>query len=508
MEKPKVILVVLDGWGYREEAGYNGIAEAETPYFDYLWDHLPHSLLEASGESVGLPEGQMGNSEVGHTTIGAGKAINTDFVKISKAIKTGEFEKNPAIMELFDHVKNYDSILHLQGLLGPGGVHSHSEHLYALLRAAKKAGLTKVAIHIFTDGRDTPPQSAGSYLAELEKVVTEIGVGFIATASGRFYAMDRDNNWDRLQKAEAAIFHGKGRTCKEQASEIINNLYLENILDEHMEPIVFLDETQKSYQISQNDGVFFFNFRSDRAKMLTQKLLEMKTKQNVCLVTMTQYDKYFDCLTAFMPEEIETTLAKEIAKAGLSQIHIAETEKFAHATYFLNGGQTEPHEGESHRMIESRKDIKTHDQAPEMRAKEIANETILAIENNYNFIFVNFANADMVGHTANKDALLKALGTVDNELRRIIEEAQTCNYHLLITADHGNAEIYFDVISKTNHTAHTTSPVPCILVSPNNRLKLRDGGLYDIAPTILKLLRIPKPISMTGNSLLQNKKCP
>lgn len=499
--KKQIILIVLDGWGYREEEKNNAIAESNTPFFDYLWNNYPHSLLEASGLAVGLPDGQMGNSEVGHTAIGAGKIVNTDLVRISKAIENNEFAKNPAFVELFNHVKKNDSVLHVQGLLGIGGVHSHNDHLYAFLKAAKESGVKKIALHLFTDGRDTAPQSAYKYLSELENYLKDLGIGFIASASGRFYAMDRDNNWDRLQKAEDALFECKGNICVERKpSEIVKELYNKGIFDEHIEPIVFVDENGKSYQIKDNDGVFFFNFRADRARMLSKKVCDKAEGCNVLFVTLTQYDKNFNCLVAFPPEAIETTLGNEISKAGLTQVRIAETEKFAHATYFLNGGREEPYAGEKRILVPSRKDVKTHDFAPKMRAEEIGNKTIEEVNTGTDFIFVNFANADMVGHTANQEAIIIAIEELDKQLKRIYESAQNKNATVFITADHGNAEINIDPLTGERHTSHTTSKVPFIVIDKN--LKLKDGILADIAPTILNFFGINLPKTMTGKILL------
>lgn len=499
--KKQIVLIILDGWGYREEKKDNAIAEADTPFFDFLWNNYPHSLLLASGLAVGLPEGQMGNSEVGHTAIGAGKVINTDLLRIGKAIENNEFANNPSFVELFNHVKNNDSVLHVQGLLGIGGVHSHTDHLYAFLKAAKEFGIKKIALHLFTDGRDTAPQSASEYLAELENFLKDLGIGFIASASGRFYAMDRDNNWDRLEKAEDAIFECKGNICSERKpSEVVKELYGKGIFDEHIEPIVFVDENGKSYQIKDNDGVFFFNFRADRARMLSKKVCDKSEGCNICFVTLTQYDKNFNCLVAFPPEVIETTLGNEISKACLTQVRIAETEKFAHATYFLNGGREESYIGEKRVLIPSRKDVKTHDMAPKMRAEEIANKTIEEIKNGTNFIFVNFANADMVGHTANHEAIIIAIEELDKQLKRICESAESKNATVFITADHGNAEMNTDSITGEKHTAHTTNPVPIIITDKN--LILRNGTLADIAPTILKLFGIEMPKMMTGKILI------
>jgi len=500
--KQQTMLIVLDGWGYRQDTKDNAIAEADTPFFDDLWAKYPHALLKASGDAVGLPEGQMGNSEVGHMTIGAGKIIDTDLVRIGKAIAAKELGKNPALVALFDHVKKNNSVLHLEGLIGTGGVHAHSEHLFAVLQAAKDAGVPKVAVHIFTDGRDTPPQSAAGFILELEKVMQEVGLGFIATISGRFYAMDRDNNWDRLAKVEQALFEGKGIVCKTAPDQFVAELYKQGKPDEHLEPIVCLDASGKATTIQKGDGIFFFNFRADRARMLTKKEIERTANMDVCFVTMTEYSEEFKCLVAFPPMTIEVTLASEIAKAGLTQAHIAETEKFPHATYFLNGGQEAPHAGEIHEMLPSRKDVPTHDLAPKMRAEAIADKALEFIENKTDFIFINFANPDMVGHTANVPAIIEALEETDKQLGRVVMGMQKVGGVVFVTADHGNAELNVDQETGIKHTSHTTNPVPAIIT--DKTLTMRPtGGLCDVAPTVLALLGVTQPKEMTGKSLLE-----
>jgi 2,3-bisphosphoglycerate-independent phosphoglycerate mutase len=498
-----VALIILDGWGHRTDKKHNAVAAAHKPYFDMLWKKYPHTLLDASGLAVGLPKGQMGNSEIGHTTIGAGKVIDTDLVRIAKSIEMGEFENNPAFKKLFTHVKKNKSTLHVQGLLSDGGVHSHSDHLFAFLKAAKKAGIGKVAIHIFTDGRDTAPQSAAKYIAELEKVIAKVGVGIIASISGRFYAMDRDNNWDRLAKTEEVMFGGKGNTITIKPSAHIAELYKAGKLDEHLEPIICED----GCVIAKNDGIFFFNFRADRARMISKKIIERRTKMNLCYVTMTDYGSEYDTHIAFPTIAIETTLAKEISKAGKSQAHIAETEKFPHATYFLNGGVEKPHKKESHEMLASRKDVKTHDEAPKMRAEGIADKALEHIERGTDFIFINFANPDMVGHTANVPAIIEAVEEVDKQLRRVSEALLAKGGTLFITADHGNAEVNVDPKTGEKHTAHTTNLVPAIVASAVPKyLKAKlnaGGGLSDIAPTILEMMGVKKHKTMTGKILIK-----
>jgi 2,3-bisphosphoglycerate-independent phosphoglycerate mutase len=498
----QIVLIILDGWGYREDTEHNAIAVAKTPNFKKYWDNYPHTLLEASELAVGLPLGQMGNSEIGHTTIGAGKVIDTDLVRIAKAIKNNEFISNHAFVTLFDHVKKHDSVLHVKGLVGTGGVHAHSDHLFAFIRAAKEAGITKLALHLFTDGRDAPPQSAGDYIEELEKIIEEVGIGFIATATGRFYAMDRDTNWDRVKRAEDALFAGKGSvTSTEKASAYIRSQYISGKLDEHLEPVVFVDDTGKGYKVEKNDGVFFFNFRADRARQLSRKIVERQDSHNICFVTMTEYEKTLNAHVAFPQIPIETTLAAEISRASFTQAHIAETEKFPHATYFLNGGREEPHQGEVHILLESRKDVPTHDLAPKMRAESIADKAIEEIEKGTNFLFINFANPDMVGHTANVPAIIEALEEVDHQLGRVITALEKSGGVAFITADHGNAEVNVDLTTGTKHTSHTTNPVPAIITTEGITIR-SGGGLADITPTILALFGIPQPGSMTGKNLV------
>jgi 2,3-bisphosphoglycerate-independent phosphoglycerate mutase len=500
MKKP-VMLIVLDGWGYREDPTHNAVAAAKKPFFDSLWNTYPHSLLEASGLAVGLPEGQMGNSEVGHMTIGAGRPADTDLVRIDKAISTGDFDRNPAFLELFDHVKKNNSTLHVQGLVSPGGVHSHQDHLFAFLRLAKKMGVAKVAIHVFTDGRDTAPQSGGEYLKQLEAVIAELGSHFfVATIAGRFYAMDRDSNWDRIAHAEKALFECKGNMCELKPSEYLDEQYKKGERDELMQPAVCVTPHGNGCAIAKNDAVLFFNFRSDRAKMLTEKILLKADADNIKFVTFTEYSSGYAAIVAFPPTRFETTLGLEVSKAGLTQARIAETEKFPHATYFLNGGHEKPHPGENDIMLASRRDVKTHDEAPEMRAREIADAAIEEIKKGTDFIFINFANPDMVGHTANVPAIITAIETVDRELKRVIMALNEKGGVAVIIADHGNAEVNVDPETGTKHTAHTTNLVPCIVTDKGVTVKA--GGLADIAPTILQLVKAAVPASMTGKSLV------
>ena len=518
-----VALIVLDGWGYREDAKDNAVAAAKKLFFDRLWRECPHSLLEASGLAVGLPEGQMGNSEVGHTTIGAGAILDTDLVRIDKAVHVGDFAKNPALISLFSHVKKHagkngdESTLHVMGLVSDGGVHSHQGHLHAFLRAAKQAGVERIAVHAFTDGRDTAPHSGAGFMKKFEAEIARLDPSgkhiFVASLSGRYFAMDRDNNWDRMKKAEIVMFephvaHTSGGSVTTFTPSVhLEQSYAVGKNDELLEPVAINGVHGIGAPFRQHDGVFVFNFRADRVRMLAQKLVEKKkTDEHFCdihIVAMTEYSREYDVPVAFIPKTIETTLAAQVSTAGLTQAHIAETEKFPHATYFLNGGRDKPHKGEKHIMLASRKDVKTHDEAPEMRAEAIADKTIEEIQAGTNFIFINFANPDMVGHTANVPAIIHAIETVDRELKRIITALEKAGGMALIIADHGNAEVNVDPSTGSPHTAHTINLVPCILAGVgHSKMILKNGGLADVAPTILDLLGLKKPKAMTGSSLL------
>jgi 2,3-bisphosphoglycerate-independent phosphoglycerate mutase len=503
MNNLPLVLIILDGWGYREEKQNNAIAQAKTPFFDYLWKKYPHCLLNASEHYVGLTRKTIGNSEIGHLTIGAGKVIDTDLVRISKAAKQGEFSKNPAFNSLFAHVKKHNSALHVLGMIGKAGVHSHQDHLHEFLKAAKKAKIKKVFIHAFTDGRDTPPQSAHKDFLELEKFIKKLGIGHIATAVGRYFAMDRDNNWFRTKIAEETLINSKGHIVSKQSpTSRIKELYAKDVIDELLEPQIFLDEKGNSNSIKKNDGVFFFNYRRDRTRQLSKLLAKRSKKQNFYFVTMTEYDPDIESEAAFAQARPGTTLAAEISRNGFSQAHIAETEKYPHVTYFFNGGRQEPYPNEKDFLISSRKDVKTHDEAPEMKAKEIADKALEELGKN-DFLLLNFANADMVGHTANKPAIIKAVQILDNHLKRVVKAALLKKGIAVITADHGNAETNIDPKTGVKHTAHTINSVPFIIASPKSLKLKKTGGLADIAPTILKLLNLKKPAVMTGKSLIK-----
>jgi 2,3-bisphosphoglycerate-independent phosphoglycerate mutase len=502
MVKKQIALIVLDGWGYRQETKDNAIAEAKKPFFDSLWNNYPHTTLDAASSEIGLPEGQIGNSEIGHMIIGAGRLIDEDLVRISKAELNPDYKDNKALDELFDHVKKYDSTLHVAGLVSPGGVHSHMNHLFVFLDLAKKEGITKIAIHAITDGRDTPPLAGAGYLKGLEDKLEELGIGEIASVSGRLYAMERDKRWERLAKAEEVIFEGKGRICDKKPSEFLASMYNKEIQsDEYLEPFVCLNKKKGTYKLEKNDGFFLFNFRADRMRMLASKILEKVKVDNILLVTMTNYGKEYECPVVFPPIKINTTLGKIISDNGMTQVHIAETEKFAHATYFLNCGEEKPYPGEEQILIQSPKEVLTYDLAPKMSAEKIADTAIEKIKQGIDFIFVNFANADMVGHTANVPAIIIAIEEIDKELKRVVEEITKKGGVACVTADHGNAEMNIDPVTGVKHTSHTTDKVPFILTDLGKKLK-DEGTLANIAPTILELYGIKKPDEMTGESLI------
>lgn len=500
MNSNKVILLILDGWGLSDNKEHNAIAQAKTPNFDYLWNNFPHSVLEASGKAVGLPCGQMGNSEVGHLNIGAGRIVYQDLEKINNAIESNLLEKNPILTQVFEKVKKHNSTLHIKGLVSPGGVHSHSDHLYALINLAKKAGVPSVFVHAFTDGRDTPPKSAEKYMEDLEKVCKDSGIACVASVSGRYYAMDRDNNWERTNCAFNAIAKGEGKKYN-SALEAIRESYKAGKTDEFIEPCVLPVAKGKTCEVVDHDAMIFFNFRPDRAKQLAKKFNGECHAKDFTYITMTDYGEGLLGNTILSGKNIEDNLAEIISKNNLKQFHVAETEKFAHVTSFFNGGREEVYSGEDRKLISSNK-IATHDLAPEMKAKEIADEIIKAMQKNeYHFIVANFANLDVVGHAGKMKEAVVATETVDFNLGRITKEAEKGDYALVITADHGNAEKMFDTKTNQAHTAHTGSPVPFIVMKKD--LKLADkGSLCDVAPTVLQIMGIEKPEAMTGVSLM------
>ncbi|MDP4160728.1 MAG: 2,3-bisphosphoglycerate-independent phosphoglycerate mutase [Bacillota bacterium] len=513
MEASKpLLLMILDGWGCREATEGNALAQAELPNFRRLLNTYPHTALQASGEGVGLPDGQMGNSEVGHLNLGAGRVVYQELTRIFKAINDKTIFKNSVLLEAMDHARRQNKAFHLVGLLSDGGVHSHIKHLYALLEMAKKQKLEKVFVHAILDGRDVLPQSAKQYIAELEGKIMELGVGKIASVSGRYYVMDRDKRWERLEKGYQALVYGEGKRAA-GALAAVELSYDVRVTDEFVLPTVIVDnEGNPVGKIQEGDSVLFYNFRSDRAREISHALVdeefpgfERPNRPHVHYVCMTDYDETLTVPVAFPQQNLENTLGEVLSDCGLKQLRIAETEKYAHVTFFFNGGLEEPYPGEERILIPSPK-VATYNLQPEMSAREVTQKLIEALRTAaYDVIILNFANPDMVGHTGVFEATVKAVETVDQCLGDIYGELQKMNATLLVTADHGNAEEKVDPETKLPLTAHSTNKVPFILANDSlkNR-KLRDGGaLCDVAPTILELLQIPIPKEMTGKSLLQ-----
>lgn len=498
----KTLLIIMDGWGLNKDYEGNAITRAKTPNYDKLWQDYPTATLEASGEAVGLPEGQMGTSEVNHFTIGAGKIVFQDLVRINHAIDDGSFGQNGALIETLDHVKNKQSTLHLMGLLSDGGVHSHLNHFTALIKAAKAAGVKEVCVHAFTDGRDTGPQSSLGYIQALEAEMAKIGVGEIVSLIGRYYAMDRDHNWDRTNLAYHLLTERDGEKFS-SATKAAQASHQAGVTDEFIKPSVIDSKLGDRAIISAGDGLIFVNFRNDRPRQLTETFLKHDL-DNLCFTTMTRYNPFFNTRVMFEPQDIELCLGQVISEAKLKQVRITETEKFAHMTYFLNCKHEEPFEGEDRVMFDSYSDIPTHDHRPEMRVHDISKELIGQLERgDHQVIFTNLCNPDMVGHTGNIPAAIAACEAVDGALGEIIPVALANNYTVLLTADHGNADEMLDEETGEVITSHSLNPVPFILISEHfSELKRRSGLLIDIAPTILSLLDLPKPQGMAGESFI------
>lgn len=505
-------LIIMDGFGLSCEKEGNAVYAANTHNFSKYWNEYPSTSIGAAGMDVGLPKGQMGNSEVGHLNIGAGRIVYQELTRISKSIDDGDFFGNHVLVEAIRHAKEKGTSLHLFGLLSDGGVHSHNTHLYALLKMAKREGLSKVFVHCFMDGRDTPPQSGKGYIEELEAKIMEIGAGSIATVTGRYYAMDRDNRWERVKSAYDALTLGKG-SYADSASEIMEKSYADGVSDEFVKPGVVLNNGQPVSCVSADDSVVFFNFRPDRARQITRSFIEPDfsgfERANgyfpVHFVSLTQYDETFDRINiAFEPQSLTNTFGEYISGLGKRQLRIAETEKYAHVTFFFNGGVEPPNENEDRALIPSPK-VATYDKKPSMSAFEVADEAVKRVESGkYDVMILNFANCDMVGHTGIMGAAVEAVETVDICVGKVVEAIRRCGGRAIITADHGNAEMMLSEDKNTPHTAHTTNPVPFILVDDNRKgIKLREGGrLCDIAPTLLELLGIQIPAEMTGKSMI------
>jgi 2,3-bisphosphoglycerate-independent phosphoglycerate mutase len=509
------LLIILDGWGIRDASENNAIKMATTPFMDQLLATWPHTRLRCHGEAVGLPDGVMGNSEVGHMNIGAGRVVYQNLLRINNAIADGSFAKNPAFDRVMRRVHEKKKALHLIGLLSDGGVHSHIDHLKALLLLARDRGIKQVFVHAILDGRDTPPTSGVTYLKQLAKIIKQVGNGVIASICGRYYAMDRDTRWDRVEKAHCLYTAGEGTSALD-AVQAVEDAYARGENDEFVKPIVMTDPAGNPVgQVTDGDGVIFFNFRADRAREITQALTDpdFSNFKRACTpeicdyVCMTLYDNHFTLPLAFPPVHLEDLLGEVISGRGLSQLRIAETEKYAHVTYFFNGGEEAPFEKEDRCLIPSPREVDTYDQKPEMSALKVTDELLKRLENNrYALVVLNFANMDMVGHTGILEAAIKACETVDSCLARIIPRVLELNGTVIVTADHGNSETMVDEKGRP-HTAHTLNPVRLILVDEARKsAKLKEGALCDIAPTILDIIGIKPPEKMTGHSLILKAK--
>ena len=484
---PLVALIILDGWGCAPPGPGNAVELAETPVFDGLWARFPHTTLEASGEAVGLPRGQMGNSEVGHLTIGAGRVVYQDLVRINKAITDGSFFENEALVAAFDRARERGGDVHLLGLASYGGVHSHIDHLRALLELARRQGMgQRTHVHAFTDGRDVSPTSAANDLAELVSEGADI-----VTVCGRYYAMDRDGRWERTERAFNAIRSGDGEPADDPIAAVRAS-YERGVTDEFIEPVVL-----SGPRLGTEDAVVFFNFRPDRARQLTQRLVE----SGCDLTTMTRYREDFDCPVAFEEQDVQGTMAEVLAEHGVRQLHLAETEKYAHVTYFFNGGREDEWPGETRILVPSPRDVPTYDQKPEMSAHEVASCFEKEIGNGYGFAVVNFANPDMVGHTGSIPAVVEAVETVDGCLGRIAAAVEGLGGVCVVTADHGNAEQMLEEDGVSPFTAHTVNPVPLVVTIPGAQLAA-GGSLADLVPTCLGLLGIPPARGMAGRELV------
>ncbi len=507
MKKKKALLVILDGWGCGDKCKRDVISQTPTPYWDYLVKNYPVSQLQASGENVGLPDGQMGNSEVGHLNIGAGRVVYQDLVKINKACRDNSILENPMIKQAYGYAKEKNKNLHIMGLVSDGGVHSSMEHLFKLTEISKEYGIDKTYIHCFMDGRDTDPKSGAGYIGQLEEHLKKT-TGQIASVAGRYYAMDRDKRWERVKLAYDLLVKGEG-TPTDSPVEAIKHSYKEGVTDEFIKPIICVKDEKPVAVIEEGDVVIFFNFRNDRAKELTVVLtqqdmpeFEMQTIPNLQFYTMTPYDPTFKGMhVLFDKDNVNNTLAEILSHHHKTQLHIAETEKYAHVTFFFNGGREKPFAGEDRLLVPSPK-VATYDLKPEMSAFEVKDQLVNAINRQYyDFIVVNYANGDMVGHTGIYEAIEKAVMAVDACLRDTIEAAKTNDYEAIIIADHGNADYALNDDDSPN-TAHSLNPVPFVYVTEEKNAKVKDGKLADVAPSILHIMGLKQPEEMTGENLI------
>lgn len=510
--KKRCLLLILDGWGIADPAEHNAVWVANTPFLDGLKTEYPNTQLACAGKAVGLPEGIMGNSEVGHLNIGAGRVVYQALLRIDMALEDGSFFDNPVLQNAMEAVRRRGTALHLMGLVSDGGVHSQMTHLYALLEMAAHFGLKNVYIHAILDGRDTPPDSGVTYITRLQQAIKEKESGRIATICGRYYAMDRDRRWQRTERAYRLYTLAEGESETDPV-EAVKNAYARGETDEFVKPVAMTAEDgSPRATVDDGDGVIFFNFRPDRARQITRaftatefdEFQRLKTPALADYVCMAPYDETFDLPVAFTPVQSENILGEVISNAGLGQLRLAETEKYAHVTYFFNGGREEPFAGEDRKLIPSPREVRTYDEKPEMSAHEVADEAVTRIEKRtYPFVVINFANLDMVGHTGSLEAAVKACQAVDTSAARVVSAALDNGYTVIVTADHGNAEQMADAGGP--HTAHTLNPVPFVLIDDRGgNYFLREGVLGDIAPTVLDILGIARPPEMTGRTLIEN----
>ncbi len=504
-------LIILDGWGLREEEEYNAIAVASTPVWDRLWKECPHTTLHTSGSAVGLPSGQMGNSEVGHLNLGSGRVVYQEFTRVSRSIRTGSFFSNATLVGAVEKVLENDSALHILGLLSPGGVHSHEEHIHAMARLAAERGVTRICVHAFLDGRDMPPKSARASLEAMQQVFDELGVGCIASIIGRYYAMDRDHRWERIREAYDLITLGRAEYTAKDALEGLDMAYARGETDEFVRATAIVPPGGQPVSVHDGDVIINMNYRSDRARQITRPFIEEdfdeferdSVPRLASFVSLTEYNKDWDIPVAFPAERLENTFGEYISKLGLRQLRLAETEKYAHVTFFFNGGLEQPFEGEERILVPS-PDVATYDLKPEMSAPEVTDHLVEAIESNtYDAIIVNYANGDMVGHSGVMEAAVAAVETLDECLGRVTRAIHKVGGALLITADHGNVEKMRDLETGQPFTAHTSTPVPLIYVGPGqSKAVLETGALCDVAPTMLKIMGLPQPMEMTGHPLI------
>ena len=505
-----MVLLILDGWGYSETPQHNAIAAANKPVWDRIWDNYPHTLIRTSGAAVGLPADQMGNSEVGHLNLGAGRVVYQEFTRVSRAIKTGSFFRNHTLTDAVDLAKENDKAVHVLGLLSPGGVHSHEEHIHAMVELALQRGARKVYLHAFLDGRDTSPRSAAASIEAMQQLFDKLGGGRFASIIGRYYAMDRDHRWPRIQAAYDLITQGKAEFQSLDAMSALQMAYARDESDEFVKATAIVPEGARPVVVEDGDVIIFMNFRSDRARQITRPFIEPdfdgfvreRIPALASFVSLTEYKADFDVPVAYPAERLKNVFGDYVAKNGLHQLRLAETEKYAHVTFFFNGGREKPFEGEDRILVKSPM-VPTYDMQPEMSAPEVTDNLVAAIESgSYDVIICNYANPDMVGHTGKFDAAVKAIEAIDSCLGRIMDALDSVGGEMLVTADHGNAELMLDKNSGQAHTAHTTNLVPLLYIGRPAQM-LENGALSDVAPTMLYLMNMTIPEEMTGTPLLE-----